>query len=58
MNGTMQAATRSVQLRVMSTPSSSLADAVALARRHQRTMPEIPRGPGGLRTLAVDTTAA
>lgn len=59
MNALMQTATRSVQLRVMSTPTSSLTDAVAIARRHHPgAMPAISPGPNPVRSLDVRAAAA
>lgn len=58
MNKTMQRAS-SVQLAVITTPSVSLADAVAEARRLQRTATaSIARATGRLRALRLEHAAA
>ncbi len=58
MNATMQRAS-SVQLAVMATPSTSLAEAVAEGRRLQRTATaSIARATHRLRALRVEAAAA
>lgn len=59
MNGSMQRSGRSVQLAVMATPSTSLAEAVVEARRLQRTATAtIARATYLLRALRREAAAA
>jgi hypothetical protein len=59
MNGTMQRDARSVQLAVMATPSTSLAETVAEARRLQRTATaSIARATDFLRAMRRESAAA
>lgn len=59
MERTMQPEQRSVQMAVMATPSASLADAVAEARRLQRTArASIARATDQLRALRMETAGA
>jgi hypothetical protein len=58
MNGMTQPDARSVQLKVMAAPSTSLAEAVAEARRLQRTATaSIAHAVEQLRTLRAQTAA-
>ena len=59
MNGSMQRSGRSVQLAVMAAPSTSLTEAVAEARRLQRTATAtIARATGLLRALHTEAATA
>ena len=59
MNRSMQRDERSVQLAVMATPSTSLGEAVAEARRLQRTATaSIARATGLLRALRTEAAPA
>ena len=59
MNGSMQRNGRSVQLAVMATPSTSLSEAVAEARRIQRTATAtISRATDMLRALRTEAAPA
>lgn len=53
MNGTIQRAARSVQLAVMATPTRTLADALAAARRVPRSAsPAEPVGSAPIAAMA------
>ena len=59
MNGSMQRNGRSVQIAVMATPSTSLAEAVAEARRLRRTATAtIARATDLLRALRTEAAPA
>jgi hypothetical protein len=55
MNGPIQRAVRSVQLAVMATPTRSLVDALAAARRAAR--PTLPISPAGGASIAAVAAA-